>query len=226
MKKEVKKAYIMAAILSVILYSLGIVTGWYIQKKATQEINIALEDFKKRIDSANLEYFYLSTFSQILDCSSLFNLIKKSRQDVWELGKELTALEKFGSGNEKYEKIKHEYMILSAKAWVLNTYLKEKCEENITIILYIYSVPCPECEKQGKILDTLREGKFKDSMLVFVLDYNIKEPIVDTIKDTYQITETPSLIIRDKVYSGLVEKDRLTEIINAELNRLECNVKC
>jgi len=90
--------------------------------------------------------------------------------------------------------------------------LKEKCYLNDHVILYFYSVPCEKCIKQGNILDQLRENKVKN-MKVFVLDVNVDEPIVQTLKKTYNITATPAIIINEKKYEGLIQQEELEKLI-------------
>jgi len=129
------------------------------------------------------------------------------------LGKELNE------NNPKFNELKRNYALLSIKAWILNNYVKERCKGNATVILYFYSVPCDECIQQGRILDKLREEKFNEKMLIFVLNADLDEPIVNTLKTAYSIKKTPSLVIGEKTYSGLIDEENLTGIIFEELNK-------
>ncbi|MBU5537266.1 MAG: hypothetical protein QXP82_00620 [Candidatus Aenigmatarchaeota archaeon] len=216
MKKRLGLALLLAAISSIVLYSVGIFTGFLIQKSAQDIVNQKIEDLSKRIENIQLEYVYLTTIGDKLDCTSLSKVLEISRVNVWNVGKELVALENEGK-NDRYNELKREYSIISAKAWILNSYFKDKCKRNEAIILYIYSPNCVECEKQGKILDSVRDQYFKEKMLVFVLDYSIKEPIVETIKTTYDIKYTPTIIIGTRKYEGLVDSNYLVELISKEL---------
>ncbi len=95
----------------------------------------------------------------------------------------------------------------------MNNYLKEKCKTDDIIILYFYSIPCPDCIQQGLVLDDLRESVFKDKLKVFVLDINVEEPMIDILKKTYNITQTPSFVLQDKSYTGFVDKNSFINII-------------
>ena len=114
--------------------------------------------------------------------------------------------------------LEKDYSLLSVRAWILNSYVTEKCVEDKVVILYFYSVPCSDCIKQGNILDDLREKKFKDRLRVFVLNYDSDEEIVKVLKKTYNITETPSIVIGNSTYVGLMERDKLSDIILKSLS--------
>jgi len=123
------------------------------------------------------------------------------------------SLENQKSTSKRLSELEKDYSLLSVRAWILNSYVIEKCPEDKVVVLYFYSVPCPECIKQGNILDELREERFKDKLRVFVLNVDSDESIVQVLKKTYNITETPSIVIGDSSYVGLMERDKLSEII-------------
>lgn len=213
MKRYIKKAYIFAAFLSIILYSIGVFTGIFIQK-STETITIKrIETLKRSIENTQLEYLYINSLGDKLSCDSFSILVDDTTKNVWDIGQELVDIEKQKENMEKIIDLKKEYALLSIRAWILNNYLKEKCNINTTIILYFYSIPCSDCLEQGFVLDELRENIFKDKMKVFVLDVNTDEPMIDVLKKTYNITKTPSIVINEKTYSGFINKDELTLLI-------------
>jgi thiol-disulfide isomerase/thioredoxin len=115
------------------------------------------------------------------------------------------------------DELAKDYSLLSVRAWILNSYVNEKCKENKVTLLYFYSVPCKSCIEQGKILDELREKTFQSKIRVFVLNINYNETIVQILKKTYNITETPSIVIGSSTYTGLTDKEKLSEIIEKHL---------
>jgi len=67
-------------------------------------------------------------------------------------------------------------------------------------------------------IDDLRKEYFKDKLRVFVLNVDTDESIVQVLKKTYNITETPSIVIRESTYIGLMEREKLSEIIYNSLS--------
>ena len=208
MKNNIKKAYIFAAILSLVLYSIGIITGIFIQKQSQNSIDIKLEQIQRSIENTQLEYLYINSLGDKINCDSLKILVDETTKNVWYIGDELVKLES-NNMNEKFIQLKKEYSLLSIRAWILNNYFKNKCKSDDKIILYFYSIPCNECILQGKILDDLRENELKNKIKVFVLDINVDEPMVDLVKKTYHVNTTPSIVIENKTFSGLIEKKQI-----------------
>ena len=97
--------------------------------------------------------------------------------------------------------------------------MNEKCEENRAVILYFYSVPCPDCIEQGKVLDDLRDNYFVDMLRIFVLNTNSGEPIAQDLMKTYDIDQTPSIVVGNTTYVGFVRKEKLIDVINSTLNQ-------
>ncbi|MFH8080558.1 MAG: hypothetical protein QXO84_01625 [Candidatus Aenigmatarchaeota archaeon] len=209
MKAAYKKAYLFAAILSMILYLLGIYTGILLQKNVEASIERRLKEIEKNIENTQLEYLYISNFGEKIPCNSLKMMVDETNKRLWDIGKELEKLE---SNESKFMETKKQYMLLSVRAWMLNVYLKERCKDDSLILLYFYSIPCDDCIKQGKILDDVRDNIFKERMKVFVLDAGLGLPIIDTIKKSYNVTTTPFIVFENKTFSGLTSKE---EIIGA-----------
>lgn len=217
MKKSIKKAYVFAAVLSIVLYSIGVFTGIFIQKSTETAIIKRIESLERSIENTQLEYFYINSLGDKLSCDSFSLLVDETTKNVWNIGQELVDIEKQEENRERIIDLKKEYSLLSIRAWILNNYLKEKCDVDNIIILYFYSIPCSDCIKQGFVLDDLRESVFKDKMKVFVLDIDVDEPMIQVLKKSYNVTETPSIVIGDNVYSGLVEKDKLTSLLQKSI---------
>lgn len=214
MKKDIKHAYVIAAIMSLVLYFLGVLTGLFVERSVTKFAEERIEILQRRIENAQLEYVYINALGDKLPCNSLSILVEQTTKEVWDISRELVELENRGEKGEKFYNLKRDYSLLSVRAWILNTYVQERCKKDNIIILYFYSIPCSECVEQGYILDNLRENYFKDKMLVFVLDANIDEPIVQTLKKTYNVNTAPSIVIGNTTYSGLTEKEMLLDIIS------------
>lgn len=218
-QKLVNRAYLIALLMSIIIYSLGVGTGIYVQRTTTAKTEKLLEDLQSRVESAQLEYVYISTLGDSVNCDALSVLVDETTGEVRIIGKELTELESKGETGQKFSNLKKQYAILSTRGWILNSYVQDRCSKNATTVLYFYSVPCSECEQQGYILDGMVSGEFKNQLIIFVLDVNVDEPIVTTLKKTYNVKTTPALVVGNQTYLGLQTSDELRDIIIEELSR-------
>lgn len=204
--------------MSLIIYLSGIFTGFYIQKSTIEYTEQRIQLLQRGLENVQLEYMYLSTMGKDVSCNLLSVLVDETNKELWDIGKQLVSLENTKEDSERISELTSEYSLLSVRAWILNSYTTERCEENKVVILYFYSVPCPECIQQGRILDELREKTFKDKMRVFVLNTNSNEAIVQDLVKTYDIVKTPSLVVGNSTYIGFVDKDELKNIITTSLS--------
>jgi len=205
--------------MSLILYLSGIYTGFYIQQSTIQYTEERIQNLERRLENVQLEYMYLSTMGKDVTCNFLSVLVDQANREVWDIGKQLVSLENTKADSEKVSELTSEYSLLSIRAWILNTFVTEKCDENKVVILYFYSVPCTDCIQQGNVLDDLRDNYFVDKLRIFVLNTNSKESISQDLIKTYGIEKTPSIVIANTTYLGFVEKEKLIDVINTTLNQ-------
>ncbi|MBS3052112.1 MAG: hypothetical protein J4428_01935 [Candidatus Aenigmarchaeota archaeon] len=218
-KKHIKKAYIFAAVLSLVLYLAGIFTGFVVQNSTLKYTEKKVASLQRRVENLQLEYIYLSTSNDKFNCKFLSALLDDTSKDMWLIRDELVKLESNpkNENSYNYQELKREYSLVSTRAWILNSVTKEKCDESVVVVLYFYSVPCERCLEQGNILDELKSTVFDSKLRVFVLDIGVDEPIVKTLKSTYLITETPSLVVGNQTLQGFVNKDMLRDLIYSKL---------
>jgi uncharacterized membrane-anchored protein YhcB (DUF1043 family) len=218
-----KRLFIVAAITTIILYSLGILTGYFIQEKVLsktqEELNKVKEEFfvyKQNLENVQLEQLYLTTYQGDLNCKILVSLINEMQDKLayfWSrLPTKLEVYEKYSEIQPDYIKLKRDYTLLSIRVWLLSLNVKEKCGEDIIPALYFYSKDCDKCIEQSYVLDTIK--KEKPNFSAFIVDYNLDESIVKVIINVWNVTKVPSFIIGDKLYSGYQDLTRMGEIIS------------
>ena len=88
------------------------------------------------------------------------------------------------------------------------------CNKNdFVTVLYFYSNDgCSDCSKQATILTYLKE-KHPDNIMNFALDSDIDLNTVKMLKSIYDVSKTPSLVINEDKYDGLVDLDTMKQII-------------
>jgi glutaredoxin len=218
-----KRLILIASITTIILYFLGILTGYYIQVKIlsrTEEelrkIQEEFYDYKRNLENVQLEQLYLATHQGELSCKILVSTINEMYNSLayfWsKLPTKLEVYEKYAEIRPEYTKLKRDYTLLSIRTWLLSLDVKKKCGEQIIPALYFYSKDCDSCINQSYVLDELK--KQNPNFSAFIVDFNLDEPIVKIIKNVYNVTEVPSFIINDKLYSGYQSLERMKKIIS------------
>jgi len=221
-----KRLLIIASITTVILYFMGILTGYFVQVKVLsrtqEELEKVQEEFyvyKQNLENVQLEQLYLTTHQGELSCKILVSTIDEMHNNLayfWsKLPSKLEVYEKYSEVQPEYVKLKRDYTLLSIRTWLLSLDVKKKCGEEIIPALYFYSRDCDSCIDQSYVLDELK--KDNPNFSAFIVDFNLDEPIVKIIKNVYNVTEVPSFVINERLYSGYQNLEQMKKIISRVL---------
>jgi len=181
-----------------IIFLLGILCGdWIASLKSQQLIQ---NQQKLSLELAGLE-LKDKLIGQKDVCSLTWNEVW---QEKVELGTRLNSLEiRYGKENPDVLNQKEIYELLEIRTMLLLKEIKEKCNQNMTTILFFYTNKKDDplgrweaCEDQGYILTQL--GKERNDIYVFPFDININNPAVDMIKSIYNISYAPNLVVENE----------------------------
>jgi hypothetical protein len=209
-RKISTKTYLLALVLTSFVFLIGFLVGYTL----TSERTGYLEDiaYKQKLDyeSLQLQSLYLDLNANNASCSIFNDILETSLNDVGnaQAKVDLYILE---SDKENYVELKRDYLLAQVRYWLLNERIKGSCNPEHVSVLYFYSnEECVECGGQGTVLSYLKE-KLKDRLLVFSIDADFNgEPMINILKQTYNITQIPSIVVEDQVFDSLVGKNDLT----------------
>lgn len=225
-KREISKdKYILAFILTSIIFILGLTLGMLFDNL---RLNWAdLENKEQEVDylSLQFQYLYITTLeSKNASCAVLKTTLEKSISDLSE------SLETFANykdqtkiNKQEYELVGRRYLLDNLKYWLFARKTKESCDLDVVTILYFYSQKyCQQCPNQGVIL-TYFKRLLGDKLLIFPIDvdYEENEPTITILKKQYGVTAYPTLIIGDTKYKGVINNQKLKEIICASFKHEE-----
>lgn len=137
------------------------------------------------------------------------------QSDLQTVGDRLTYLEKtLGSDNEDVLNLRKYYSLLQMKDYLLVIEQKERCGIDTPHLMFFYSSECTECQKQSYTLSEIRNDH--PELRVYAFDYNLDLPAIQTLKTAYKLDGTlPALVISDKVYKGVQERDSIEKLFPA-----------
>jgi hypothetical protein len=216
-RKISKHKYIAVALITLLIFSLGMVLGllWdELRVNFVKDVN-AMKDIDYQ--SLQFQYLYLSTLSKSeTSCNALYVTLGQSVKDLAATLDALINYQKQSSINTKqYELIERDYILDNLRYWLFAKQVKEQCSRDVVTVLYFYKkYDCPVCNDQGFLL-THYKKIFEDRLLVFPIDSDLKsqEVAISLVESQYNVTQYPTMIIGDKKYYGLVEKEDLGRII-------------
>jgi len=211
-----KKRYIIAALLTLFIFILGLMLGLVIEGKRVQYIESVNRIEKLDYSSLQLQYAYIDQLSQEKNCDAVSKTFESSVKSLIETSGRLENYEQNANLNkEDLHALKREYILAQLNYWLLAQRTKKICNRNLVTILYFYSTDkeCPDCGEQAFVLTYLK-NEFKDKLLIFALDSTYSdEPMIEMLKSQYEISRYPTLIIEGHVFEDFVSKDKILKII-------------
>jgi hypothetical protein len=204
-----------AGVITLLIFSLGITLGFVIDSKRVAWAEKSGSTSSLDYESLQLQYLYLNTLEgsdkhcEVLSTALSGTLVALSStiEDI-ERFKESTHI----NGRE-YDFLLRKFTVDNLKYWLFSEKSKKICDMDAVSILYFFSrEDCDICPNQGVILSYFKRLFDKD-LLIFPIDVDIDEPIIDILKSVYNISSYPSLVIEDNKFDRIVYKQELGEII-------------
>jgi|GEM_PF-928329 len=217
--RGVAVSYIAAFSTAILVFVLGIWLGNYIASSKSLELQRTQEKLISR-------FFGLELRNEMVKYQDICAL---SWGDIWkdkvEMGQKVINLEtRLGKENPDVLQEKEVYELIEIKVILLLREIRERCKENFTTILYFYTNKkndpkgdWRESENQGYVLDSIgaahnMKGK-STPVYIFAFDINIENPVINYLKNLYNITRVPALVINEHTYTGLMTKNEIEKIL-------------
>ena len=224
---------IIAAVLSIVLYGAGLLSGLSFSKlveknleqKTKADLNVIV-DYVQNLDSdlqsIQIQELFVQSLNENDTCKFAdvyFSQINENLNYFWKLlPARLEEYEKNTAPTKEYLDLKRQYTKLSLRAWIIAKENYKRCDTRIVPVLYFYSANCTDCVSQGEALDNVKQALAltNNSLIVFTVDYNYNEPALNLVKKYYKINDVPALIINDHVLIGRLfsENEILVDIMN------------
>jgi len=208
--------YFLAAFITIIVFTLGMLLGIVIESRRVTYIQSLAVEQKLDLGSLQLQYQFMSQLGEEKNCPAVETAFEKYTDTLVRTQERLENYEKDSKMNkENFRNLKREYTQAQLNFWLLAIKTKELCKKDKVSIIYFYSSSekCPDCEEQAFVLSYLKQ-LLKDKLLVFSIDESLEEEtMVKILKNTFNITKYPSLIVEKEKIEGLADKDLLLEKI-------------
>jgi len=212
MRKISRTKYVVAAVITLGIFLLGLFLGLVIENYRLEYIE--KEDKLQKLDYNSLQvlYVYIDQLSQEKECSTIPKIYDLSLEHLEESRIRLEEYTQEARINqEDFEILRREYVQAQLRYWLLAQKINSRCDLDIVSILYFFSTEkdCPDCDEQAFILTYLK-NLFGENLLIFAIDSNYEtEPLIPLLKRSYNITTYPTLVIDDEIYEGFTVKDYL-----------------
>ena len=216
MRNLSKDKYIIAGAITLGVFLLGLFLGLAIEGKRVNYIESVSRKQNLDFSSLQLQYSFIDQMSQEKNC---FAVQKTFEQNINALESTRIRLENFDRdatlNKDELDVLKNEYLLAQIRYWMLAERTRKLCGTDIATILYFFSdeKECPDCDKQAFVLTYLKK-RFKDKLLIFSFDSKFEaEPMIPLLKNTYNVTIYPTIVIEGKPKSKFQDKDSILKDI-------------
>jgi len=209
--------FIVAFVLSIMVFALGLLLGNYIAMSKLKEFRETEEKFLIDLIAFDVRESILKEDVCKLNIYDLF-------KEKVALGRMLTRLEeRLGKENRDVMAKKEIYELIQIKTLRYLEKIKTECHQDYNIVLFFYTNKKNDpkgsaegCEDQGKILDQLvyehNEKNKGKKIYVFSFDVNSQNLATKALMLKYNVTRVPALIINGESY-GYLTKTELESLL-------------
>ncbi len=164
-------------------------------------------------ESFAVERFFIDVFGGE-KCDILSERIVKLKEEIRKVGEDLSSYSRFSFFRRKdFDYLKRKYFLLELKFFSLVKELNSECGKPYLPVLFFYEIGDKASISQGFILQDVGKG-FGDELVVLSLDKDYEdEPLIRLIKEYYNVTKAPTIIINNEKFEGLLYSNELKGIL-------------
>ena len=213
---ERKGRYILAAFITGLIFTLGLLAGLVVENERIGYVNNQFHENRVELNSAQVQYDILATIIDEESCSGVTESYYDSLSKLGQVQERLESYQQSQSrARNEFELLQREYVIEQTRYWLLAEKLISSCDQDIITILYFYGPEdeCPSCSDQEIVLSYYKQ-LFKNKLLIFSFDGDqVAEPVVNILKNVYEIEQFPTLIVSSEKFDQYQDKDALGELL-------------
>lgn len=208
-----KNAFWQALLVSIFIFVAGLVLGFYVEVSNTNKSDFLIRNAEVDLLDQQMKIEFLSSNSN-LNCEiakdNLFEFADQLYADAVEFEQadvQLTLKER--------EVLHKRYDLLRLSLWSESLSLRAKCGDNFHTLLYTFDYASEDIDVRAQqqvfslILMDLKY-KYPDQILLLPVASNLNIGSVDVVKENYNITKSPSILVDENiVLDELVSFDEL-----------------
>jgi hypothetical protein len=202
MGKISTKIYIIAGILTLLIFIGGVAIGWVLDYNRVSIVQSQIDALQMDFQNLQLENSFAQTVGDNSTCSLYSSKAASLSAQTDQLASELNRFSNINQFQaQTLTSLKERYTLLNLEFWLQLTNLQKACGYNATTFLYFYAgtpnSPCDDCIAQGLVFDLLKRHA-PDRVMIFATDTNLDLGIVRSMVQTWNITSVPSIVVDGK----------------------------
>lgn len=196
-----KNIFWQAFLLAGIVFILGLLLGVAFEASRADKF----EKFYTGSEISLMDYFALSqlTNSGDVTCETLINSNINFADQIYEEARLLNKYEESNSLTQSLKLLHRKYDVLRTFLWINSMKTLEKCEEDVSVVVYLYEFETEDLDKKathnvwGKILFDLKQEKAGEIILIpIAVDSDLVS--LNSMINQFDINKYPVVIINNK----------------------------
>jgi len=182
--------YLLTLVLTTGIFAGAVFLSSYINQRKLENIRELQDRVATDILSSETQFDLVKDLS----CEDVGNTYLS--KDMSDLAERVAYTEENGTSPADSLELKKQYSILQVKDFVISKQIAERCNNLPVTILYFYTdkESCPDCVKQGYVLDSIRK-QYKN-VRIYSFDTRLDLTTIKTLKEVYGIEDQlPALVI-------------------------------
>lgn len=209
------RMYFFAFVISALLFTVGIVLGWYFGISAVTETQKDFDRLKSEAYSLEILSLMGDSNASAVSCAvysrSFGDLVYQTEQ----FGAKLDYLEKRkGKLDPEVMALKSDYSSMQMRNYLIQQKMDSKCGKSNNVILYFYSNENYSSATDEGLQIAQVDREF--NVYTYHFDVNVQNPVVDALKESYGVVVTPTLIVNGNKLEGFKTAGELRAILSSQ----------
>lgn len=196
-----KRAFVEALIISIVIFIIGIILGMSFESSRLDRVN----DYYSASEVSIIDSIALGRLSDIdiLNCDEINELNIQLADKIYEESYELQKYEDSGKITDNLKLVRKKYDVLRTLLWINVIKSNEKCNSDISSVVYLYEFQPESLEKRAlqivwsRVLFDLKQQEGNKIILIPIsVSSNITS--LDSLIKTFNITDYPVVIVNEK----------------------------
>ncbi len=205
-----KSEYLLALSIVALFVSAAFFAMAQLETASVSRLRASLEDYSIESESTRLTVLLAESFDEQDNyCEAMNNRVST------QLSKNFSILSQIKNTEgeiflTEITQLKKKYFLSNVQLYYYFKQSRERCSPEDVLLLYFYidDEQCPECDVQGKLLDSLREKCSNLKVFSFPIDIDLET--TNFFKSFFSIDSAPSIVVDEKfVLKGIQSEEQL-----------------
>ncbi|MFB6213085.1 MAG: hypothetical protein ABEJ07_00770 [Candidatus Nanohaloarchaea archaeon] len=198
MREIQRYRYLVAALLTVIMFTMGVLVSNFVDDARTSSLHSEIQQDLVEIESKQLQLTYLKS-GEVQSCdvlkAGLNNIVSGYNRRLGNLQqyKEESVLQE-----QRFKTIRDRYILSGIRYWMFAQDLRQRCDYSPdTVLFFANSLDQNDSEqnqRQARQLTLLKKER-RSQILIFTIPRNMEDGMVKILERQYNVTESPTLVL-------------------------------